>query len=71
MNHPVGPADAVDRRRSSRAVKFRLRTVLEMIKIEHTLFALPFAFLGMLLAAARHPAVADGGVDRGRDGGGA
>src|SRR3954464_4382335 len=27
------------------------RTVLEMIKIEHTLFALPFAFLGMLLAA--------------------
>jgi 4-hydroxybenzoate polyprenyltransferase len=33
----------------------RLRTVLEMIKIEHTLFALPFAFLGMLLAARGIP----------------
>lgn len=29
----------------------RLRTTLEMIKIEHTLFALPFAFLGAALAA--------------------
>ena len=28
-----------------------LRTVLEMIKFEHTVFALPFAFLGMILAA--------------------
>ena len=28
-----------------------VRTTLEMIKIEHTLFALPFAFLGALLAA--------------------
>ncbi|HEX5705909.1 MAG TPA: UbiA-like polyprenyltransferase, partial [Pyrinomonadaceae bacterium] len=28
-----------------------LRTTLDMIKIEHTLFALPFAFLGALLAA--------------------
>src|SRR4029078_7150526 len=27
------------------------RLTLEMIKIEHTLFALPFAFLGALLAA--------------------
>ena len=26
-------------------------TTLEMIKIEHTLFALPFAFLGAVLAA--------------------
>ncbi|HEV8631574.1 MAG TPA: UbiA-like polyprenyltransferase [Thermoanaerobaculia bacterium] len=33
----------------------RLRTVLEMIKIEHTLFALPFAFLGMMLAAGGLP----------------
>ncbi len=32
-----------------------LSTVLEMIKIEHTLFALPFAFLGMLLAAGGWP----------------
>jgi len=27
------------------------RLTLEMIKIEHTLFALPFAFLGAVLAA--------------------
>jgi 4-hydroxybenzoate polyprenyltransferase len=32
-----------------------LRTVLEMIKFEHTLFALPFALLGMLLAAEGWP----------------
>ena len=32
-----------------------LRTVLEMIKIEHTLFALPFAFLAMVLAAHGWP----------------
>jgi 4-hydroxybenzoate polyprenyltransferase len=32
-----------------------LATVLEMIKFEHTLFALPFAFLGMLLAAGGWP----------------
>src|ERR1044071_9744168 len=31
------------------------KTVLEMIKIEHTLFALPFAFLGMMLAAGGWP----------------
>ena len=34
----------------------RLATVLEMIKFEHTIFALPFAFLGMLLAAEGWPA---------------
>jgi 4-hydroxybenzoate polyprenyltransferase len=32
-----------------------LATVLEMVKFEHTLFALPFAFLGMLLAAEGWP----------------
>lgn len=32
-----------------------LSTVLEMIKFEHTIFALPFAFLGMLLAAEGWP----------------
>ena len=32
------------------------RTLLEMIKIEHTVFALPFAFLGMMLAAGGWPA---------------
>lgn len=31
------------------------RTTLEMIKIEHTLFALPFAFLGAVLAAGGFP----------------
>jgi 4-hydroxybenzoate polyprenyltransferase len=33
----------------------RLRLTLEMIKIEHTLFALPFAFLGATLAAQTMP----------------
>ena len=33
----------------------QLRTVLEMIKFEHTLFALPFALLGMVLAAEGWP----------------
>src|SRR5437016_8364828 len=32
-----------------------VRTTLEMIKIEHTLFALPFAFLGAMLAARGLP----------------
>lgn len=32
-----------------------LGVVLEMIKFEHTLFALPFALMGMLLAAGRVP----------------
>src|SRR4051794_2124570 len=32
-----------------------VRTTLEMIKIEHTLFALPFAFLGAALAARGLP----------------
>ena len=31
------------------------KTVLEMIKFEHTLFALPFAFMGMMLAAGGWP----------------
>jgi 4-hydroxybenzoate polyprenyltransferase len=33
----------------------RLKITLEMIKIEHTLFALPFAFLGATLAAREVP----------------
>lgn len=33
----------------------RLRIVLEMVKIEHTIFALPFAFLGAFLAARGIP----------------
>jgi 4-hydroxybenzoate polyprenyltransferase len=34
-----------------------IRTTLEMIKIEHTLFALPFAFLGAVLAARAVPSL--------------
>jgi 4-hydroxybenzoate polyprenyltransferase len=34
-----------------------IRVTLEMIKIEHTLFALPFAFLGAVLAANSLPSV--------------
>src|SRR5213596_2538834 len=34
-----------------------IRITLEMIKIEHTLFALPFAFLGAVLAARGIPTV--------------
>jgi 4-hydroxybenzoate polyprenyltransferase len=34
-----------------------IRTTLEMIKIEHTLFALPFAFLGAVLAANGVPSL--------------
>src|SRR5437879_4199882 len=34
-----------------------IRTSLEMIQIEHTLFALPFAFLGAVLAARGVPTV--------------
>ncbi|HSB10628.1 MAG TPA: UbiA family prenyltransferase, partial [Blastocatellia bacterium] len=39
-----------------RATGSRLRITLEMIKVEHTLFALPFAFLGAALAAREVPA---------------
>ena len=48
-----------------------IRTTLEMIKWEHSIFALPFALTAMLLAAGGLPAVADRGVDRGGHGGGA
>jgi 4-hydroxybenzoate polyprenyltransferase len=37
------------------AIAKNLRATLEMIKIEHTLFALPFAFLGAVLAARGIP----------------
>ena len=35
-----------------------LRTFLDMIKFEHTIFALPFAYLGMVLAAGGWPGFA-------------
>ena len=37
----------------------RLRTFLDMVRFEHTIFALPFAYLGMVLAA-NYPAAAAG-----------
>jgi 4-hydroxybenzoate polyprenyltransferase len=43
---------------SSKSTHFeRLRVTLEMIKIEHTLFALPFAFLGAVAAARGIPSL--------------
>lgn len=39
------------------ALTRNIGTTLEMIKIEHTLFALPFAFLGAVLAAGGTPTV--------------
>jgi len=39
------------------ALTQNIRTTLEMIKIEHTLFALPFAFLGAMLAAGGVPSI--------------
>jgi 4-hydroxybenzoate polyprenyltransferase len=39
------------------AITKNIRTTLEMIKIEHTLFALPFAFLGAVLAARGAPSL--------------
>src|SRR5512139_2849255 len=35
-----------------------IRDFLELIKFEHTIFALPFAYLGMLLAAGGFPTFA-------------
>src|SRR5205807_7611433 len=43
--------------RTMATVTRNIRTTLEMIKIEHTLFALPFAFLGAVLAALGVPTV--------------
>lgn len=39
----------------SQTLTSNIRTTLDMIKIEHTLFALPFAFLGAVLAAKGLP----------------
>jgi len=36
----------------------KLKTVLEMVKIEHTIFALPFAFMGAFLAVRGFPRLA-------------
>ena len=41
-------------RHSSRIMK-QVRAFLDLIKFEHTIFALPFAYLGMVLAAGGLP----------------
>jgi len=51
LNPEEQSAALADRTTSSSAKKGRLRTVLEMIKFEHSVFALPFALVGALLAA--------------------
>src|ERR1044071_1712188 len=40
---------------TAKSIVQQSRTILEMIKFEHTIFALPFAFLGMMLAAGGWP----------------
>ncbi len=40
---------------SGRSIARQVRVILEMIKVEHTVFALPFALLGALLAARGWP----------------
>ncbi|HCG99958.1 MAG TPA: 4-hydroxybenzoate octaprenyltransferase [Actinobacteria bacterium] len=37
----------------------KLKVILEMIKFEHTIFALPFAYMGMVLAANGLPRIAE------------
>ena len=37
----------------------KLKVILEMIKFEHTIFALPFAYMGMMLAANGLPRIAE------------
>src|SRR5499425_1845719 len=47
----AGPEAPRGRRRRTDPMAGRIRTVLEMIKFEHSVFALPFALTGALLAA--------------------
>ena len=49
----------------------KIGTTLEMIKWEHSIFALPFALTAMLLAAEGLAGLANGGLDCGGHGGGA
>lgn len=56
MSRPVDRPDSAAPAPRSGGPLHSLRVVLEMIKFEHTLFALPFAFLGMILAARGWPA---------------
>src|SRR2546428_7430244 len=51
---PFTPIVPLETERGGRAVR-RLRHFLDAIKVEHTVFALPFAYLGMVLAARGWP----------------
>src|SRR5207302_7789529 len=46
--------DGTYRRNTMTAIWTRTRVILEMIKFEHTIFALPFALISVLLAARPH-----------------
>ena len=53
------------------SILIKIGTTLEMIKWEHSIFALPFAVTAMLLAAGGWPGWRTAGLDRGGHGGGA
>jgi 4-hydroxybenzoate polyprenyltransferase len=46
---------AVNMTSESKSITEKIRLFLELIKFEHTIFALPFAYLGMVLAAGGLP----------------
>lgn len=46
----------------------KFRIYLEMIKFEHSVFALPFAYLGAFLSQARGPGLRYDLLDNTRDG---
>lgn len=51
----AAPGDFVRRSASSMRSLSRIRAFLDLIRFEHTVFALPFAYLGMVLAAGGWP----------------
>jgi 4-hydroxybenzoate polyprenyltransferase len=51
----AAPGDFVQRTASSMRILSRISAFLDLIKFEHTVFALPFAYLGMVLAAGGWP----------------
>ncbi len=55
MAHKTRPAIFAKLLNSMASLWQKLKTTLAMIKFEHTLFALPFAFLGAILAANGFP----------------
>ena len=46
---------AVGQTSEDKSLLAKIRLFLELIKFEHTIFALPFAYLGMVLAAGGLP----------------